>query len=404
MDDDKSGGTPDDAPQVPPAGKRKRPGPTIELTAADVSHAGDAQADKAPTETAESEKPSRWRERMKGFSIPSFSRPSSGGSAGSGSLLVPVLTSAIVAALIAGGALLMGQPTAPTENSAASSDSALIDALRVRIAALESRNGQPARATADPALAAKIGWIDEALASLREEVRKLRVQNDSAAASIAALKSAPKEPAAAAAIDTSALEDRLIKLERATVALTADAPTRAAPAAPADPTVPRVAAAALLDQAVHRSEPYETALGNARKFGDTGALKALEPFAATGVPTAAALSRELLALLPQLAPKPDTAPATGGILQRLQQSALKLVRVRRIDDAQSDDLLSRVKDAAQREDIAEAKRLLLTWPESERALVQPWIDKADARDEALAAASRYAQDAMSVLPRPADSQ
>lgn len=399
MDDDKSGGTPDDTPHVPPARKRKRPGPTIELTATDVSDAGDAQADKASTDTTGSEKRSHWRDRMKGFSIPSFSQRSSGGSAGSGSLLVPVLTSAIVAALIAGGALLMGQPAAPAENSIASSNSALMDALRVRIAALESRAEQPAQAaSADPATAAKIADIEKSLATLRDDIGKLRVQNNTAAANIEALKSQIQKS------DVSVLEDRLIKLERATVALTADVPARPAPVAPADPTVPRVAAAALLDQAVHQAVPYEAALGNARKFGDTGALKALEPFAATGVPTAATLSRELLALLPQLAPKPDAAPAAGGILQRLQQSALKLVRVRRIDDAQSDDLLSRVKDAAQREDLAEAKRLLRTLPESERVLAQPWIDKADARDEALAAASRYAQDAMSVLPRPADSQ
>lgn len=403
MDDDKPGGTPDDT--LPPGGKRKRPGPTIELTATDVSDAGEPQADKISAESvsddrsASGEKSASWRGRMKGFSLPSF------GSAGIGSLLVPVLTSAVVAALIAGGVLLMGRSAAPVATSAPSSDNAQIDALRARLAALESRNESPAQAAAaDPALTAKIGWIDEALASLREDIKKLRAQNDSAAANIAALKSAQQEQPAQPAVDTSALEDRLAKLERATVALTADAPARPAQAAPADPTVPRVAAAALLDQIVHRAVPYEAALNNARKFGDTGSLKALEPFAATGVPTAGTLSRELLALLPQLAPKPDTAPATGGIFQRLQESALKLVRVRRIGDAQSDDLIARVKDLAQREDIAEAKRLLLTLPESERAPVQPWIDKANARDAALAAASRYAQDAMSVMPRPADSQ
>ncbi len=411
MDDDKPGGTTDDTPPLPPRGKRKRPGPTIELTATDVS------ADKTPADNISAdkssidEKPSPRRERMKGFSPssfnwpsfkrPSWSRPSFG--MGVGSLLAAALTSAVVAAVIAAGVLLMSRPGAPAGNSNASSDSALIDALRVRIAALESQREQPAQATSpDSALSEKIDGIEKSLASLRGDIGKLREQGDSAAASIAALKSASQDSLAAA--DTSALEDRLTKLERATVALTADAPAHPAPAVPADPTVPRVAAAALLDQIVNRAEPYEAALSNARKFGDTGALKALEPFAATGVPTAGALSHELLALLPQLAPKPDTAPATGGILQRLQQSALKLVRVRRIDDAQSGDLIARVKDAAQREDIAEAKRLLMTLPDTDRAPVQPWIDKADARDAALKAARRYALDAMSVMPRPADSQ
>ncbi len=411
MDDHKPGGTTDET--RPPGGKRKRPGPTIELTATDVSDAVDAQADKPSTdETPRGGNAQSWRERMKGFSLPSFNwppfnRPSwsmpSFGSAGIGSLLAPALTGAIVAALISCGALLIGRPAAPAATSAVSSDSALIDALRARIAALESRSGQPAQAaSADSAFAAKIAGIEKSLTALRDDIGKLRTQADSATASIEAIQSARRE--SAAAVDTSALEDRLTKLERATVALTADVPARAAPAASADPTVPRVAAAALLDQAVHRAEPFDAALNNARKFGDAGALKALEPFAATGVPTASALSRELLALLPQLAPKPEVAPVTGGIWERLQQSALKLVRVRRIDDAQSDDLIARVKAAAQREDVAEARRLLLTLPERERALAQPWIDKANARDAALAASSRYAQDAMSVMPRPADSQ
>lgn len=409
MDDDKASGTPDDTSPLPPRGKRKRPGPTIELTATDVSETGGAPTDKASTSEALADKVSDG-ETLDGETSgeetsprPSSKWPSFGTGAGIGSLLLAVLTSAAVAALVAGGVLLTGRSEAPAVTSAASSDSALIDAMRVRIAALESQGQQSAPVpAADPVMTSKIAAIETSLASLRNDIGQLRAQADSAAASIDALKSARQE--AAATGDMSALEERLTKLERATVALTADVPAHPAPAVPADPTVPRVAAAALLDQAVHRAEPYEAALNNARKFGDTGALKTLEAFAATGVPTAASLSRDLLALLPQLAPKPDETSVTGGILQRLQDSAMKLVRVRRIGDAQSDDLLSRIKNAAQRDDIAEAKRLVLTLPDSQRALVQPWIDRVDAREAALTAASRYAQDAMSVLPRPADSQ
>lgn len=413
MDDDKAGGATDDTSPLPSRGKRKRPGPTIELTATDVSEASVAQSktstDQTSTNEASADKVSANEtsngemppEGTKEFSAPSSRWPSF--STGVGSLLLAVLTSAAVAALVAGGILLTGRSEAPVVTSAASPDRALIDALRTRIAALETQSQQSAPApAADPAMASKIAAIETSLASLRSDIGQLRAQADGTAASIDALKSARQEQVAAG--DVATLEERLTKLERATIALTADVPAHPAPAAPVDPTVPRVAAAALLDQAVHRAEPYEAALNNARKFGDTGALKALEPFAATGVPTAASLSRDLLALLPQLAPKPDEPPVPSGILQRLQDSAMKLVRVRRIGDAQSDDLLSRIKDTAQREDIAEAKRLILTLPDSQRTLVQPWIDRTDARDAALAAASRYAQDAMSVLPRPIDSQ
>ncbi len=390
MDDDKPGDQIDDTSPLPPGGNRKRPGPTIELKATDVSDAGAApQADGATG----GETPSRAGALFKRASglLSSFM-----------SLLVPAITGAIVAALVAGGIVFFAGRSGETSSSSPS-DGVSIDALSTRITALESKGGGSGQtsfnqwAAANPALAAKFNAVDEALAALREKVRTLRVQNETVAASIDTLKSAAANPPPAP--DTSAIEERLAKLERATVALSADAPAARVTAVPADPTVPRVAAAALLDQIVHQGEPFEAALSNARKLGDTGALKALEPFAATGVPTAAALCNELLTLLPQFQ-NDDTAPPTGGILQRLQQSASRLVRVRRADDAQAADVLSRAKDAAQREDIDEARRLLMTLPDTQRAAVQPWLDKADARDAALAASRRYAQDAMSVLPLP----
>ncbi|RTL53982.1 MAG: hypothetical protein EKK40_05445 [Bradyrhizobiaceae bacterium] len=404
MDDDKPGGMTDDTPL--PQGS-KRPGPTIELTATDVTDkdAGSASADSASGGNASNESSgkssSRWRDSFKGYSMPRFRRPSwswpsSDRGAAIGSMLARALTSAIIAALVTGAVLLMNR-RAPVE-TAATSDSATIDALRARIAALETKTDKPVAAAtpaADPALTSKVAGLEKSLAALRDDIAKLRAQDESNAASIEALKAVAQES------DAFSLEERLTKLERATVALTADKPARPAQA---DPTVPRVAAAALLNQIVSHSEPYEAALNNTKRFGDTGALKALEPFAATGVPSAAALSGELLTLLPQLAPKPVETPVTGGFFQRLQESAMKLVRVRRIGDAQSDDLLARVRDAAQRQDVSEARRLLMTLPDAERAPVQSWIDKVDARDAALRAARNYAQDAMSVMPRPADPQ
>lgn len=391
MDDDKPGDHIDETSPLPPGGNRNRPGPTIELKATDVSDAGAAPQTGS---AAGGETSSRWRPRLE--------RVSGLFSSFVSSLLVPAITGAAVAALVAGGIVFFAGRSGDTSSSPAPA-SASMEALNARIAALESKGGGSGQmsfsqwADTNPALAAKFNAIDEALAALRDKARKLREQNEATVASIDAVKSAIPEPVAAP--DLSGIEERLAKLERATVALNADAPAARAVAMPADPTVPRVAAAALLDQIVHRGEPFEAALGNVRKFGDTGALKPLEPFAATGVPSANALSGELLALLPQLQPNDDAAPATGSILQRLQQSASRLVRIRRADDAQTGDVLSRVQDAAQREDIAEARRLLLLLPDTQRAKAQQWIDRADARDAALAASSRYAQDAMSVLPR-----
>lgn len=392
MDDDKPGDRIESASPMPPGGNRKRPGPTIELSATEVSDAGSA-AQTADTQSG-GETPSR---------AGALFKRASGWVSFFASLLVPAITGAVAASLVAGGIVFLAARSGETPSSPPSA-SASTDALNARIAALESKGGESGPtsfnqwAAANPALAKKFDAIDEALAALRDRTKKLREQNEAAAASIDALKSAAANSAPAP--DMSAIEERLAKLERATVALTADSSAAATSTAPADPTVPRVAAAALLDQIVREGDPFVAALANVRKFGDAGKLKALEPFAASGVPTASTLCAELLTLLPQIESSADAARATGGILRRLQQGVSKLVQIRRIDDAQAADVLSGVKDAAQREDIDEAKRLLMTLPDTQRAVVLPWIDKADARDAALAASRRYAQDAMSVLPRP----
>ncbi|MDH8404571.1 hypothetical protein QIG58_26965, partial [Klebsiella pneumoniae] len=112
--------------------------------------------------------------------------------------------------------------------------------------------------------------------------------------------------AKAPAVDTAAIEERIARIERATAALSAAA---AAPPAE-DPKVRKLDALIHLDKAVTRGLPYATELAAARAVaGDADALRALDGFATAGLPTDDALSKELLALLPQLAPKPEPQPA-----------------------------------------------------------------------------------------------
>ena len=54
-----------------------------------------------------------------------------------------------------------------------------------------------------------------------------------------------------------------------------------------------------------------------------------------------------------------------------------------------------------RNDIATAKRELLALSPADRAAVQPWLDKGDARDAALASSRQFAADAMAALTKPA---
>jgi hypothetical protein len=123
------------------------------------------------------------------------------------------------------------------------------------------------------------------------------------------------------------------------------------------------------------------------------------------VPSANALSRELLALVPKLStPAQDNATTGTGLVDRLQAGAAKLVRIERTGtDAVGSDrgaVVARVTAAALRNDLAEARRELKMLPPSDRAAAQSWLDKADARDAALAASRQFATEAMAALGKP----
>ncbi|KQW19480.1 hypothetical protein ASC80_19130 [Afipia sp. Root123D2] len=396
MDDNKPGAdtgeTAADSGPLPPGGRRKRPAPTIDLEASEVSDVSDAshtagnpdaeQAQDAAADPDAGNKPSR------SWAVP---------------IGVSALAGALATALIFAVALWAEWPFVSNDGGVAErKEAAILATLNARVARIESKASEPAApqaAVTDPALADKLTSVETALASLRDDVTALRAQADKASADVSAVKSAPAESAPVA--DFSAIEERLGKIERATAALAA-APPPSPPAAPApDPRLQQVAAASSLDQAVRNGAPFATQLAAAAKLaGGTDALKPLAPFAASGIPAAGALSRELLTLLPQLEPKQVDAPASGGILDRLQQSAMKLVRVRRVDAPGSDvsAVIARAKAAAQRDDVAAASRELSALPAADRAAVQSWLDKVAARDAALAASQKFVADTMAVLP------
>jgi hypothetical protein len=64
-------------------------------------------------------------------------------------------------------------------------------------------------------------------------------------------------------------------------------------------------------------------------------------------------------------------------------------------------VVARITAAALRNDSSEARRELNTLSPADRAAAQGWIDKADARDAALAASRQFAAEAMSALAKPA---
>ncbi|MFN5406554.1 COG4223 family protein, partial [Bradyrhizobium sp.] len=166
----------------------------------------------------------------------------------------------------------------------------------------------------------------------------------------------------------------------------------------------RVVAAALLDVAVRHGDPYAAALSTAKSLApDAAALKPLDAFAATGVPSPAALSRDLLTIVPKLAPPAPEGTTGSSILSKLSAGAAGLVKVERTDGAGTDRgaVVARITAAALRNDFAEARRELKGLSPDERAPAKDWLDKADARDAALSTARKFADDAMTALAKPA---
>jgi hypothetical protein len=230
----------------------------------------------------------------------------------------------------------------------------------------------------------------------------LRAQSEKLASDVRDVKSAPRDVAAAP--DVSAINERIAGLERAARAQSTEiAQENAKPAD--DVALRRIVAATLLDVLVRVGDPYPAALTAAKSLApNPDALKPLEGFAASGVPGAPALSRELLALVPKLSPpSPENSTTGSTLVDRLRADASKLVRIERTDAVgnTSGNVVARVTAAALRNDYKEARRELETLAPADRAAAQGWLEKADARDAALAVSRQFAAEAMTALAKPA---
>jgi hypothetical protein len=378
---------PEDNEPSPDLGRAKRAPPTIDLEATEVSgETRNVGADPQP-------------ERM-------FQQPSA---AAISSWIIALVSGAVAAALVIGVGWMLGWPAVvpPSAPAVPTVNTADIDGLAARIASVESKTGTPPAAAPDPAAAARIEALEKSLASLRGELASARAQSDKLAAAVNDVKSAPRETAPPP--DLSALNERLARIERTTSAQTAEIAQDGAKIAdnkPADDApLRRIVVASMLDVSVRQGDPYAASLAAAKSLAtDADLLKPLDGFAASGVPSAASLSRELLTLVPKLSPPaPENTTTGSGIVDRLQAGAAKLVRIERTDAVGTDRgaVVARVTAAALRNDSNEARRELNTLAPADRAAAQAWLDKADARDAALAASRQFAADAMAALAKPA---
>ncbi len=370
--------SPEDTTPSPDSGRARRAPPTIDLEASEVSDETRNTSEDAPPEPISPE-PS-----------PAISP-----------WVIAAVSGAVAASLVICVGWLLGWPAVlPATSSAPPSNAAIIDGLAARVASIEAKISKTAAPAPDPAMVNRVEALEKSLASLRGDLSGLRAQSEKLTAAVNDVKSTPRE--SAPSVYLSAINERIAQVERATRAQVSEIAQESAKPAD-DVPLRRVVAASLLDVSVRQGEPYAAALAAAKSLAENAdALKPLDGFAASGVPSAASLSRELLTLVPKLSPAQENATSGSGIVDRLQAGAAKLVRIERTDGVGNDRgaVVARVTAAALRNDFAEARRELKTLAPADRAAAQAWLDKADARDAALAASRQFASEAMAALAKP----
>ncbi|MEH2494301.1 hypothetical protein V1294_000780 [Bradyrhizobium sp. AZCC 1678] len=397
---------PEDTGSLPGEGRPKREPPTIDLEATEVSSETKSSGEAPPEPAAE---PTPEVAAASTAEPPVAEQPSRPVSP----WIVAPVSGAAAAALVIGVGWMLGWPAIQPASapSAAQINTAAIDGLTTRIAGLESKAGKP---VADPAAAARAEALEKTVAALRAELAATRAQGEKVASAINDVKSAPRGDGTVSP-DLSGIDQRIAKIESQMRTQGAEiaqqgsklADTKADAKPADDMPLRRLVSAALLDVLVRIGDPYPAALAATKALApNPDALKPLDQFAEKGVPNAGRLSSELLTLVPKLLPaaQQSNATTTGtGIVERLQAGAAKLVKIERTDTVGNDRgaVVARITAAALRNDFNEARRELKTLEPADRAAAQSWIERADARDAALAASRQFATDAMAALAKPA---
>jgi hypothetical protein len=297
--------------------------------------------------------------------------------------------------------------------SETASGSALNDRLAKAESALAALKQPP---SADPALANRISRTESELKSSGEIVailnrrtdetatlaRDARQRADVNAAAIAELGQkltrlgiAPVERS-----DLDAVSKRVAAIEASEKAMAAELAKRPALGA-TDPAVRFVVASAALRDAVERGQPFASLLATIKPLVKDGKqLAPLEAFAATGVPSAVTLSRQLTELAPALYQAAGVAPREDGLFERLTANAEKLVRIRPVHDVPGTDpsaVIARIELKAAHFDADGALVELAKLPDNVRAPAQDWIKRMQARTAAIQSSNQIAAEALAAL-------
>lgn len=286
--------------------------------------------------------------------------------------------------------------------AAANTDEKQIDALSNRIGKLEAAPAAlaPVQGAADAAVAAKLAAAETEIKALSGKLSDLTRRADA--------QTALSTSAAVAHSDLEALTARIAALE--SDMKTTQNRLAQREANPSNDRVIRLAlAGAALRDAVERGTPFSAELEAASQLtADRGKLDPLAAYAASGLPSAASLSRQLSELVPELRRlvMPATA-SSAGFLDRLQANAERLVRVRPVNKPAGDNagaVVDRIEIEAANAEIDAALTDLAKLPEHARAPAEPWIKSAKSRAAALQASRRFAAEAVAGLGKPQAAQ
>lgn len=408
-----------------PANPSRRRPPTIDLTAQEVETEAARPSDGAPGTAQKSTR--------RNFAGPTLSQAIA---AGAGA----VIAAAIIAVLWSAGIIPSRDSTVPPQPVRATPDvSAQLNKIE---SALQARPPAP-----DPVLTSKLAAIEaqtktlsDSLAALNRRLDDIAVAAKSAgeradAASAAAKTAGEHADAAAVAAksadaasaaakqtaqsvqttaqksavqrsDLDALSNRIAALDQKITAL-GNAATQQ-PTSTDDRAARTALAAQALRRAVERGAPYQAELGAVKALGTAQADTApLEPFAASGVPSAADLGRALAQLTPSLQPAAATPTGKASLLSRLEDNAKNLVHVTPVDAPPPGDdptsIITRLNIDAAHADISAALADIARLPQPLQTQAAPWVQKAKARDATLAAAHHIAANAIAGLGQ-SDSQ
>jgi len=390
----------------PDSTPRRRP-PTIDLTAKEVDAAPGTPAEESGAAEQTKDGAMRGSRTRAGRAMPYVA-----GAVGGAIVVAAIIAGIWFAGLVPAREVpreaavsITPPPSTPAASSAGTDD------ISSRLEKIQEALKTP---RPDKAVVNRIAAAEAQAKALGDQFSALtRRVDDVAAASQTALAQAKAATAAAETAKNAAqavaqrsdfdvLNNRIAALENAIKSLGAELTQRTSSAD--DRAARMTVAAEALRATVERGAPYQAELAAVKSFGvDESALAPLAPFAAEGVPNAAALAREFTALMPSLLQASGTASGGGSLLGRLEAHAQNLVRITPVEAPAGNDataVVARINNAAARGDFAAALADVVRLPDRTRSAAESWVKKVEAREAAIAASRRVAADALAALSKP----